>query len=154
MFTDVTKNFKSTPIVQPNDTHVYEGEHGHVVITRHDLSDDIIELWVNHNEKVYRWINIEYASEEDERKMFSNHDEQSYNVSTYDELAFSDIVDKATAVINGLEFNDDVVITVELNDDVKEWVENYCTVNQLTISEFMEMAIERAVLEATNERQK
>lgn len=152
MFTNVTSSFKIAPQIQPNGTYVFEGVDGHVVITRHDLSDDIIECWVNHNNKLYRWINIEYASEEEERKMFSNFDEQSYNVSTYDELAFSDIVEKATAVVNCLDFNDDVVITIELNDDIKNWVEKHCEDNQITISEFMEMAIDRAFLALKNER--
>lgn len=147
MFTEIIAKFNVAPTEQPNGTFVLNGEHGHVVITRHDMTDDIIELWVNRGDDLYRWINIEYASEEEERKMFTNHEEKSYNVSSYDELAFQDIVDKATAIINGTEFNDDVVITVEMDNDLKSWIEKHCEENEITVSEFFEMAIERVLVD-------
>lgn len=97
----------------------------------------------------YRWIDMDYIEAYKEEAASRNVDwmqlcDDKRWAMTDD---FDDIIDKITKITRGEEYDPRVILYLELDDDVKEMVENAATLLGISIEEFVERALKETIKE-------
>lgn len=125
------------------DTIVYSDGTSTVYVEGKD-EDNHTKITVSRNNcDKYVWVHEDVATEDDFLKMDTlSTDYMSYNVSGYDSLAYTDIVEKASTVFADPEnFNDEAVITVELEESSADYLKNYADENNISMEDALRTLI-------------
>ena len=99
-------------------------------------------------EIAYRWIDLDFIEAYKEESKNRNIDwmRMSEETTWATTDCFDDIIDKVTKILAGEEYDTRVVVTLDLDEDVKELIERAASLEGITIDEFIEKAL-RAVIE-------
>lgn len=138
------------------DSDTEHAEVGALVDAVNDVVYEITVSEAGYSKPIYRWINPDYvaahASEAESRNVDPN---QAYDdVAFWDTDSFDDIIAKVTAMVAGEEYDERVVMSLDMPEDVlfnlyREAHRRDITANQL-ITEILESYIDHTDKPSTN----
>lgn len=133
----------------------WNGKHGNEGVTVYivyDTKTQVVyqmEAWDYAKEREYRWINPHYRAEhKDEAERRDVSFTESYDSHTYIDLdEADDMLEKATAIANGEEYDARVIVQIELDD--KDLLELMKMAHEadVTLNQFIETLLRKKIKE-------
>jgi hypothetical protein len=134
----------------------YESEYAHVGVLFSTVTQEIYSAAINDKAdkyKPYRWLNPNYVdaylAEAKQRGIDPN--EAWDDTKWYDLEVPEDWLTKAHAIFNGLEFDDRVVVQVDLENDLILTLAMEAHKRDITLNKMMEIVLQEAIDRHVNE---
>lgn len=125
-------------------------DHFHVSAVFDTQTQQIYEISISETyegELRYRWIDLEYldAYKEEATQRNIKWDEFGEDLNWHMTDDFDDIIDKVAKIPKGEEYDPRVVLTLDLDDDVKEMLETAAALRGISIDQFVELALKEVI---------